>query len=328
MTRVRINNASGSVVSIYGTAHGDVREMMDSILVYQSAQDSTVTCTTPSSATGCTHPVLYASKDGHSVWNTPGDNEIMLGRSVSHQGMQYGPVKGLDLGVGPLSFSVHVYGKNYTDKGARFDSSSHYQLMSVYSTYAQTTSGAFVYQGGPGTTTINDNDSSGTANPLNASRNVVSRVECRYGDGTLMIRPYTDVDTSKNAVLSAEDARAVCPRAFTLQSDGITAAANTDWWFLPYYGQDVKDHEIPSDSELMDLLKYPVLDLAALACMAYCGGPEDLICIGICVGAVEGAAYGAVDGFKGKVIPMVMPLPGAPASPFWHDCGLYSEGSC
>src|SRR5262249_50299941 len=117
---LRILNSTGQVLQVTGTAHGDVRDLsLIAALTYENGN----------------HPVVYASRNGHSVWDNEGDNPINQADFTKELKIPFG-LFDIDLG----GFGVKMDGLNITNKGVRFDASNAFQVMSVYDTCVDRTS--------------------------------------------------------------------------------------------------------------------------------------------------------------------------------------------
>ena len=186
----------------HGSAHGDVRDLASpGGLAYDGA-----------------HPIVYSSRNGHSVWGLVGDNPLPLADYQTHLSIPFGL---FDIHFG--TFGIRMDGLNITSRGFRFDASSSFQLMAVYDTCVDATDVT------PGMC-----EAASPVQPAEASRDALHQVvpigSCSYLDGSPLLRPY-DVDGQGNpthntaasvppGLGSPELMTAICPRVFTAQADG------------------------------------------------------------------------------------------------------------
>jgi hypothetical protein len=263
-----------------------------------------------------THPVLYASRNGHGVWSAVGDNPNVL-RDFSED-LEI-PVGLFDIDLG--TFGIKVSGLNITSAGDRMETANRYQLMAVYDTCLDATDtapgmcqGANPIQGFP------------NPPPADPAHYVVPIGSCRYQDGGFAIRPE-DKPALPAGAASTQLMTAICPRVFTARADG-SAAPNAEWWLFGRFGPEVK-----STLELNAWEKWVNEDFSpgifgaiAIGCAPFSAifGVGYAACFGIAAGAFEAA----LPLIKDDVIDAFLPPPGSPPSPYWKDCALRRDGSC
>jgi hypothetical protein len=305
---LRIDNASGQIVQITGSAHGDVRDLaLPAGIAYDGA-----------------HPIVYSSRNGHSLWGVIGDNPLPLADFQRDLSIPFG-LFDIDLGT----FGIRMDGLNITSRGFRFDASSSFQVMAVYDTCVDATDPT------PGMCAA-----SAPVQPPDPARDALHQVvpigSCSYLDGTPLLRPY-DVDGNGNPThdtaaqapsgTTPELMAAICPRVFTAQADG-SPMPNREWWLYPHFG--------PEKSSTLGLAAWEewvnvdfgpaVFGAIALGCAPFTA----VVGVGYaaCVGIASAAFEVALPFVKDRVINAFLPAPGSPWAPYWHKCSLARNESC
>jgi hypothetical protein len=286
---LRFDTATGDLIQVTGTQHGAVRDLATG-LVYDG-----------------THPVLYSSRNGHSVWSGTGDNPIVIKDYTDHLSFLE-------------TFGIKISGLNFTSQGFRFDSSSSSQLVSVYDTCVNANDPT------PGLCEGVNPVQPVVETPPDPTHNVVPVWACRYLDGALVIPPGKEPPLPAGAT-SAQLMESICPRPFTAHADG-TAAPNTEWWLMGRFGPE-KDSVLAMNAweEWVNVDFGPLVAgaIATVCSPFWLLGPEAYFG---CVAAATGVYEIALPFVKDAVINYFLPPPGSPPSPYWHPCELRSDGSC
>ena len=294
---VRVSNATGEIVQVTGSAHGDVHDMAG-----RGNEGS--------------HPVVYSSRNGHAVWPTPGNNPNVLKDYSEHLEIPFFPV---DIPLG--TFGIKVSGLNITSAGDRMATADRYQLMAVYDTCVDANSPvAGMCQG------MNPVQGIPVPAPIDALHYVVPIGSCSYLDQSLAIRPE-DKPALPAGGASADLMTAICPRVFTAGADG-SAASNREWWLFGHFGR-----EVVSVLQLNAWEKWVHEDLSpgifgaiGIACLPF----SAILGVGCaaCFAAVAASFEIALPLIKDQAINAFLPPPGSPPSPYWKDCALRRDGSC
>jgi len=296
---VRFDTATGDDIQVTGTAHGDVRDLAAG-LNYEG-----------------THPALYSSRNGHAVWSTIGDNPLTLKDFSTDLSIDLGILGSIDLGT----FGIRVDGLNITSSGDRFDTSSSFQLASVYDTcvdFADST---------PGLCEGNNPILPVPEAPFDAIHNVVPIASCRYLDGSFAIPPTDDKPSLPVGAASKELMKTACPRPFTVRADG-TPALNTEWWLMGRFGPE-KNSVLGLNAweEWVNVDFGPgVQGVIAIGCAPFSAILG--VGFGVCVGIADAAFEIALPLVKDQVINAFLPAPSSPQSPYWKPCTLRRNGSC
>jgi hypothetical protein len=305
---LRIDNSSGQVVQITGSAHGDVRDLaLPAGIAYDGA-----------------HPIVYSSRNGHSLWGVVGDNPLPLADYQKDLKIPFG-LFDIDLGT----FGIRMDGLNITSRGFRFDASSSFELMAVYDTCVDASDST------PGMC-----EASAPVQPPDAARDALHQVvpigSCSYLDGSPVLRRY-DVDGNGNpthdtAALAPSGTTpalmaAICPRVFTAQADG-SPMPNREWWLYPHFGPE-KSSTLGLDAwEAWVNVDFgpAVFGAIALGCLPFTA----VVGVGYeaCVGIASAAFELALPFVKDQVINAFLPAPGSPSAPYWHPCSRSRNESC
>ncbi len=298
---VRFDTPTGDVVQVTGTAHGDVRDLAAG-LNYEG-----------------TYPVLYSSRNGHSVWSVTGDNPITLKDYTTDLSIDLGILGSIDLGT----FGIRVDGLNITSVGDRFDTSSSFQLAAVYDTCVDFADFAPGFCEGK-----NPIQPAPALDPgVDILHNVVPIGSCRYLDGSFAIPPSDDKPSLPPGAASTQLMQTVCPRPFTARADG-SPAPNTEWWLMGRFGPE-KNSVLGLNAweEWVNVDFGPgVQGVIAIGCAPFSAILG--VGFGVCVGVADAAFEIALPLVKDQVINAFLPPPGSPQSPYWKPCALRRDGSC